>query len=604
MKLSFAALLALLLLGGLTAGQAYAGEPARKPAAAGKVVLIGVDAATWKVMLPLMDAGGLPNMARLMREGAWGVLTSEEPTSSPTLWTTIATGMNRKDHGIEDFIIKLPGEYETTPVTSDMRRRKALWNIFSEKGKTAGFINWWATWPAEKVDGFIVSSNLFYLPMVEKSGRGSTMKQMTYPPSLLDEVGPLMAVTREDLGENYKAITGLRLSEVDSRFSIEGVPEGLDPASDEYATAFLKYTTMKMCEIELGSTAMGRSLYKKYSPDIFGIYYQGIDTVQHEWWKYYEPRSSRASFSVSPEDAAKYGKVIPNYYEFTDRMIGRLLEEAGNGTNVIIVSDHGMMAKPLDLGFVFRLNRLFDRLGLLKFLDEEKNDIDFSRTKVIDFGHNDYWKRERSLFVNLKGRDKKGAVEKKDYEAFRKKLAAELTGLKTVNGVSVFKKVSIATASHKEGQAGADLTALVNVDMPLDDVIVINGRGYLVSDFISKRTASGEHDLSGIIIASGPRIIKGVNIKGASIYDVTPTVLAIAGLPVARDMKGRVLSEIIRGEELKKRPIKYISSYEGRPGADGRAGDKAQAKEKKKRIKKSVVDEEIKKKLRSLGYIQ
>ena len=146
-----------------------------------KVLLIGIDAMTWNRVLPLVRRGMLPNIERLMDEGAYGVLHSYKTYRadveqwgfwSPVVWTTIATGVYPERHGIRDF--HLPRVVEKVPMTKRPPRKKklrvlansqhrqapAFWNIYSHYGKSVGVVGWWASWPAEWVQGVLVSSNL------------------------------------------------------------------------------------------------------------------------------------------------------------------------------------------------------------------------------------------------------------------------------------------------------------------------------------------------------------------------------------------------------------------------------------------------------------
>ena len=114
-----------------------------------KVCVIGIDGATWHVIMPLVNEGKMPNMAKLMNQGVYGNLKSMEPSISPVIWTTIATGKEPAQHGIEGFIVKMPDGYERVPITSDMRKVKAIWNILSDYEKKVGVISWWVTRPQE-----------------------------------------------------------------------------------------------------------------------------------------------------------------------------------------------------------------------------------------------------------------------------------------------------------------------------------------------------------------------------------------------------------------------------------------------------------------------
>jgi len=117
----------------------------------------------------------LPSFSALRQQGAWGRLRSLKPLLSPVVWTTIATGRTPLDHHISDFTALDRATGERVPVTSRMRTVKALWNIFSDQGRTAAVIGWWATWPAESIQGTIVSDRLCYHFLFEQGisrGRG------------------------------------------------------------------------------------------------------------------------------------------------------------------------------------------------------------------------------------------------------------------------------------------------------------------------------------------------------------------------------------------------------------------------------------------------
>ncbi|MFC1658877.1 alkaline phosphatase family protein, partial [Candidatus Omnitrophota bacterium] len=112
-----------------------------------KVILIGLDGATWDVILPLVEQGKMLNIERFIKEGCWADLQTIEPTVSPVIWTSIATGKSPDKHGILDYYVKLPGTYDTVLATSNIRKTKALWNILSEREKKVCVVGWMVTWP-------------------------------------------------------------------------------------------------------------------------------------------------------------------------------------------------------------------------------------------------------------------------------------------------------------------------------------------------------------------------------------------------------------------------------------------------------------------------
>ncbi|MBP7589876.1 MAG: alkaline phosphatase family protein, partial [Thermoanaerobaculia bacterium] len=94
-----------------------------------RVLVLGFDGLDPEAVDLLLSEGKLPNFAKLRREGAYGRLKTFKPTLSPILWTTIATGKTPDQHGIGHFVGRDRASGQEQPVTSDMRRTKALWNL-------------------------------------------------------------------------------------------------------------------------------------------------------------------------------------------------------------------------------------------------------------------------------------------------------------------------------------------------------------------------------------------------------------------------------------------------------------------------------------------
>ena len=125
-----------------------------------RVLLIGLDGADWEVMGPLLDAGKLPALQRLIEGGVMAKVASLNPMVSPLLWNSIATGKRAGKHGICGFTEVDPQSLKVRPVTSTSRQCKAIWNILDQEGRHPSTINWFASHPAEPLSGVCVS-NLF-----------------------------------------------------------------------------------------------------------------------------------------------------------------------------------------------------------------------------------------------------------------------------------------------------------------------------------------------------------------------------------------------------------------------------------------------------------
>ena len=123
-----------------------------------RVLLIGWDAADWAFLTPLLDGGKMPNLQRLIETGTSGRIATLQPILSPILWTSIATGKRGDKHGVLSFIEPTPDGKGVRPVSSYSRRAKALWNILSQLGRRSIVVNWFASHPAERINGAVVSN--------------------------------------------------------------------------------------------------------------------------------------------------------------------------------------------------------------------------------------------------------------------------------------------------------------------------------------------------------------------------------------------------------------------------------------------------------------
>ena len=144
------------------------------PPQTGRIMVLGIDGVDPQVVDLLMAEDKLPNFAKLRQEGAYGRLISSKPLLSPIIWTTIATGKSPLEHGIGHFVAVNEKTGEELPVTSQMRRVKAIWNVFSDAARDVAVVGWWATWPAETVRGTMVSDHTCYHFLFADGATGSS----------------------------------------------------------------------------------------------------------------------------------------------------------------------------------------------------------------------------------------------------------------------------------------------------------------------------------------------------------------------------------------------------------------------------------------------
>jgi predicted AlkP superfamily phosphohydrolase/phosphomutase len=295
------------------------------------MLLIGIDGATWKIIDKLLAEGELPALQSLIDRGVRAPLKTLEPTISPAIWTTIATGKLPDRHGILGFD-GVPGLTMKTLPTSQMRKTKAVWNMFSDGGKTVGFINWWCSWPAEKVNGFIISDRATYNRMEASIKKEVATPYDTYPENLMTAITEFIEKPDAITNEAIKHFMVLNDSEIE---------KFIKTGSYQMGNLFLEFKYVYQSDKAVFS--MGNHLLAERTPDLLGIYFSGVDVVSHLYWHFMEPEYF-SKHAIPPAHIARFSKVIERYYVFIDQCIGELLKTAHDRYTIAIVSDHGFGA--------------------------------------------------------------------------------------------------------------------------------------------------------------------------------------------------------------------------------------------------------------------
>jgi predicted AlkP superfamily phosphohydrolase/phosphomutase/tetratricopeptide (TPR) repeat protein len=282
-----------------------------------KVLLVGWDAADWKVIHPLMDAGKMPNVRRLVENGATGQIATLHPPLSPMLWTSIATGKRPFKHGILGFSEPTPDGRGVQPVTNLSRKSKALWNILNQNHLRSVVIGWWPSHPAEPIDGVMVSDHFH---------RAGGPLDKGWPPPANAVHPPELAATLADLRVHPDLLTPQMVE------PFIPLAKDIDQDNDKRLGLFLR--TLAEC-MSIHAAAIWLLDHQPW--DFFAVYYDAIDHFCHGFMKYHPPRQSW----IGERDFELYQNVVSMAYQFHDRMLGTLLEKAGKDTTVVLMSDHG-----------------------------------------------------------------------------------------------------------------------------------------------------------------------------------------------------------------------------------------------------------------------
>ncbi len=535
------------------------------------LTVVGLDAATFDVIDPLIEAGELPNLARLFESGSRGVLRSVTHPLTPHAWATMTTGVNAGRHGIWDFSERSGGGYELRLINGSYRRAPAVWDRLAAADIPAGIVNIPFTWPAPELQGFAISG---FDAAAREEG-------LTFPRDLVTEIqqkfGPLV---------------------LDHRFPI-GKDGGVD-------LDLVRAAAEQKVEVALW-------LAERFRPQLLFVVFMAADHVHHICWDDWERRG--------PESA------VAEVYRILDRATGTLADAAGPDADVLVVSDHGGGR----LDGVVNLNAYLASKGLLAYRGADAavgrklarrlfelrrklpeglrtsvkrrlpgvrarayeatqfTVVDWPRTQAFAYG------TFGNVIVNLQGRERDGTVSPEDYDRVRGEVAQALLELRGPEG----EQIVAAVHRREDLFHGPELEKLPDLIVEFDRYTWLGkgnlrSRGSSLWDRIeiepgSKHSYVGSHRHEGVMALSGPSARKGGTIA-AEIADVAPTILYLLSQPLPTDLDGRLVTEGIDSALLEQRPPEYADLEGVTVGAveSYAAADEASVEER----------------LRGLGYLE
>ena len=538
-----------------------------------RVLLIGLDGASFRLLQPLIAAGELPELARLMDSGCHGELRSTFPSLTPPAWSTVVTGKNPGKHGIFSFReLAWAGYGSGGLVTADSLRARTLWDIVGEAGKLVGAVNVPPAYPVRPINGFMVACLL----------APPRAKAIAYPP----DVGAT-------LGDDYEVATE--------------PPRGLVRGASDYRARCLTYLAHLRRLAERRITVTRRLLIER-AWDLLGLVFYEPDRIQHFFWDYL--------LGTVPEDmdgavVAEIAAAARPIYRLVDAGIGELVRAAGPDTAVLIVSDHGFGPAP---GRVVRVNRwLYDeghlrtRLGwrwrrrVLRRLPGRLRDRWDTVEQVVDWSRTEAWcevieARSAGVWLNLRGRHPEGLVAPADYEQLRATLCERLRGI-TDDGRPVFDLVARREDVYR-GPCTEHAPDILLYSAPSHGLrfnairAEVRSTGVFGAFVDEVWPFTGAHDPAGIYVASGCGIAQAGRGAVAPLEAIAPTVLALLGVPIPDGMDAPPQLAWLTPEARAALPVQFVPDRDPTPGTDVDGYESDQDRQ------------EVEARLRALGYVE
>jgi predicted AlkP superfamily phosphohydrolase/phosphomutase len=540
-----------------------------------RVLVIGLDGATWTNLVPLADNGDMPALRRLMNHGAWGTLTSTIPALTPPAWTSLVTGTNPGKHGIYHFRHTPPRDYYQRRLnTSGDIHSPTLWQRLGAHGRQVGVINVPLCHPVYPVNGFITSDAFAPDPAVR-----------THPPELAADLKDYIV----DVTHYPRALPGTAGYEQQMRAFI-----------DENERVLLS-------QVDAAARLMRSRPWQ-----FFMIALMLTDRLGHYCWKFSDPALAD---SLTTDEQKRIAARCRAVYRQLDTQIARLADAAGPDCALVVVSDHGFGPAPASF---FHTNRWLSQRGYLHLLppwhwkravhgylprswktklhtpvDTKYGLVDWRRTKV--------WadpleSRAVAIHVNRADRYPDGIVAGAEVEPLLHKLTRELTEETTARGRKVVAEIHRGAALFHGPQAqdAPDLVCILDksFDVPASFRRDVRATGLVVPNRHVLR--DGGHEPEGIFLLHGPNVSAAGKLPPQSILSIAPTVLHLFGLPIADDIDGEPITAAFTAGYLRAFPPRRESVPGAAPAATPPPGQPEYSEKDSAKVEE---------RLRQLGYL-
>ncbi len=493
---------------------------------ASRLVILGLDGATWTVLDPLRRLGLMPNLDALLARSAHGTLRSIVPPVTTAAWTSMMTGCGPARHGIFDHRYLDPSSGQMKVNHSARVRMPTFWHLLSDAGRSVVSLNVPATFPPLAVKGVCVSG--MDAPHLDAALGGSP-----------------------DFGRRLKAeVPGYTL-----KYYWKRAPQSLEELTEN----------ARLTNELFRSRAEGGLLADKVVPDwsALMVQFQNLDPFQHRCWNYLNVDSTGV-------DRPDWNAAARSVLKGLDDAIGLLIELADKrSASVLVVSDHGfgpclgrvhVNRILIDAG-VARLPGITGRLRSrvkqarenlrlwgVKRKDPEARSSSFDTSVYALFPFD--WKRTLAFAPH---QDTAAMVYLNSTE---RRAGAPLATPRQVDDARLAASQALAEARHPDSGiplfpqiiATGEAYGLDPAREGYPDLIALPDENYWVRTKLSPGSTwveadanlPGTHRPEGVVALASAGITPGRTLR-ADLRDIAPSVLKLCGLAIPDTMEGKPL---------------------------------------------------------------
>jgi predicted AlkP superfamily phosphohydrolase/phosphomutase len=552
---------------------------------------VGLDAACWEYLNPLLEAGRMPTLQRLMNSGSWGTLHSTMPPWTPTAWSSLVTGKNPGKHGVFDMTWRRPGSYELIPTNANVRVGTPFWHYLNEHGLQVGLVNIPFTYPPQPVNGFMVTG----------FGTPSSARDVTYPPNLLTWIEQKFGTYEPAVSAKVlQSAPPLEILETEIAHQTQQVQIAAELSQNHSIDVLIinlmltDHANHKMPHMEQVQEAYCQAdadlgdLIGAFSPDnVMLISDHGSSRLQGDFLLYAWLRDQ--GYYVQKRNTAA---------QRVDALNWLLLQWLQNHHSWLGAAER-LLRRAISKSF-FKLpasiqRRFWKQIEKVYPLAQEyvlwSREADYQQTKV--FPGSAY---AGLLYLNLVDREETGSVSSEARQVLEKEIVKKLRQLKEPGtGRPLFSNIYTAEELYT-GSATTYAPALI-LDSYDKGWNIRTSRyatmpeqvhdGYFVK--VNNGRDFGWHSRDGIFILSGPDFITGEAKCEGDLVDIPATLLHLYDVPLPDDYDGQVLQEVLT-PELRQQPIRF------------QAGDSAESQSVNNRYSDEEA-EEVLEHLKALGYL-